>query len=185
MLKDREGFSPAIVLTVICIITAFLLSMTYGATKDKISANTLGEQGIAMKVLLPEADSFPEAPKSDVKGVTGFYEAKKGSETIGYIVMSEGTGYGGKVPVIVAFNLDKTLAGVTIAGTQETPGFGKLAEEPAYQEQFKGLPADKEFTFSEESDKTDFDQVSGATATSTAIRDALNNAFKAVQALGN
>lgn len=184
MLKDREGFSPAIVLTVVCLITALLLAMTYGITKDKIAANTLGEQGIAMKALLPDADDFVLAPKSEIPGVTSLYEAKKGAETIGYVVMSEGTGYGGKVPVIVAFNLDETLAGVTIAGTQETPGFGKLAEEPEYQEQFKGLPADKLFTFSEETEKTDFDQVSGATATSVAIRDALNNALKAVQALG-
>ena len=183
MLKDREGFSPVVVLTLICVITAFLLAMTYGVTKDKIASNTLGEQGIAMKGLVPDADNFVEAPKSEVKGVTKLYEAKKGAETIAYIVMSEGVGYGGRVPVIVAFNLDETLAGVTIAGTSETPGFGKAAEDPTYQEQFKGLPADKEFTFSEESEKTDFDQVSGATATSTAIRDALNNALKAVQAL--
>ena len=183
MLKDREGFSPVIVLTLVCLITGFLLAMTYGVTKDTIADNILREQEIAMKALLPEADNFVAAIKPEVKGVTNLFEAKKGTKTIGYVVMSDGKGYGGKVPVIVAFNLDLTLAGVIITGTQETPGFGKQVETHSYQEQFKGLPADKEFTFSKELDKTHFDQVSGATITSRALKNALNNALTVFQTL--
>lgn len=185
MLKDREGIWPALVLTVICIITAFMLSLAYGATKDRIAANDLGDAEIVMQELMPDADSFKKAEDSEIDGVTGIYEALSGSELLGYIVMSEGPGYGGAVPLITAFNLDKTLAGMSVsASNSETPGFGKLSEEPEYQEQFKGMAADKEFTFSGEADKTNFDQVSGATATSNGIKTALNNALKALQAIG-
>lgn len=185
MLKDKEGIWPALILTAICVITAMLLSVTYGATKDRIAANSLGEAGEAMQALMPEADDFVPAAESEVDGVTGVYEAMSGSDRVGYVVMSESNGYGGAVPVIVAFKSDNTLAGISIAGTSETPGFGKAAEAPAYQEQFKGLPADKEFTFSGEADKTSFEQVSGATVTSSAIQKALNQAVSAVKALGN
>lgn len=185
MLKEKEGLWPAIVLTTICIITAFMLSLAYGATKDKIAANELGDTEIVMQELMPDADSFKKADDSEIEGVTGIYEALKGSEVLGYIVLSESNGYGGPVPVITAFKSDKTLAGLSIAKSNgETPGFGKLAEEPAFQDQFKGMPADKEFSFSGDADKTKFDQVSGATVTSGAIQTALNNALKAVQALG-
>lgn len=183
MLKDRDGFSPAVVLTLTCVLAAFLLAMTYGITKDTIAANILREQEIAMQALLPDADNFVELPESEVKGVSKLFEVKKGLETIGYVVMSEGRGYGGKVPVIVAFNLDQTLIGITIPRTQETPGFGKKVESPAFQKQFKGLPADKEFTFSKESGKTHFDQATRATVTSKAIREALNNALKAFKTI--
>ena len=184
MLKDRTGFSPVVVLTLVCVITTFLLAATYGATKDTIAANILREQEMAMKTLLPNADSFMEIPAPEVKGVSKLFEVKQGAETIGYVVMSEGRGYGGKFPVIVAFNLDQTLVGVTITGTQETPGFGKQVENPAYQEQFKGMAADKEFTYSKESGKTNFDQATRATITSKAIKAALNSALKAFQAIG-
>ncbi len=184
MLKDREGFTPAIVLTVVCIITAFLLAMTYGITKEKIDANALGEQGIAMQELFTDADAFTPAAKSEVNGITGLYEAKKGGSVVGYVAIAEATGFGGKVPVMVGFNTDKTLAGVSIKNTLETPGYGKKSEEASYQAQFKGKPADKEFSFKGEAGKTPFDQVSGATITSTAIQAALNSAVQAVQALG-
>ncbi|UUM10791.1 RnfABCDGE type electron transport complex subunit G [Clostridiaceae bacterium HFYG-1003] len=185
MLKEKEGMWPALVLTVICIVTAFMLSLAYSATKDKIAANQLGDAEIVMKELMPDADSFKKAEDPGIDGVTGVYEALKGSESLGYIVMSESSGYGGPVPIIVAFKSDKTLAGMSVSKSNgETPGFGKNAEEPAFQDQFKGLAADKEFTFSGEADKTNFDQVSGATVTSVAIKMAMNNALKAVQALG-
>lgn len=185
MLKDKEGLWPVLVLTVITIITALLLSLTYGATKDKIAANDLGDAEIVMKELMPEADSFKKAEDSEVDGVTGIYEALKGSDQLGYIVLSEASGYAGPVPIITAFLPDKTLAGMSVSQSNgETPGFGKNAEAPEYQAQFKGLPADKEFTFSGESGKTNFDQVAGATATSTAIKDALNKALMALQAIG-
>lgn len=185
MLKERDGIWPALVLTVICIITAFMLSLAYGATKDKIAANELGDTEIVMKELMPEADSFKKGEDPGIDGVTGVYEALKGSDMLGYIVLSESNGYGGPVPIIVAFNSDKTLGGLSVSKSNgETPGFGKLSEEPAFQDQFKGMPADKEYTFSGEADKTNFDQVTGATVTSRAIQTALNNALKAVQALG-
>lgn len=184
MLKNKGGIWPAIVLGVICIITAFLLSLTYAATKDKIAANQLGDAEIVMKELMPDADSFAPVDDPGVEGVTGVYEAKSGSDSLGYIVMSEGSGYGGAVPVILAFNADKTMAGLRLGANSETPGFGKLAEEPEFYEQFTGMPADKEFSYSGDADKTKFDQVSGATKTSDAVQTALNQAVAALTAIG-
>ncbi len=185
MLKEREGFWPAMVLTVICIITAFMLSLAYGATKDMIAANELGDAEIVMQELMPEADSFKKGEDSAIEGVTGVYEALKGSDVLGYVVMSESNGYGGPVPILVGFNSDKTMSGLRVSASNgETPGFGKLSEEPTFYEQFTGMAADKEYSFAGDADKTKFDQVTGATVTSGAIQTALNNALKAVQALG-
>lgn len=181
-LKDKEGLTPTLVLTIITLITALLLAIVYQITKDKISDNKLGEARVVMEEFMPDADNFKEA-SSDVEGVNSIYEAVKGSEVIGYVVMSEATGYGGPVPVLTAINKDNTLAGVSIKGSSESPGFGKLAEESAFLDQFKGLPADKEFTFGGEAGKTNFDQVSGATVTSDAVKNALNIAVQAVQGL--
>ena len=183
MLKDKDKNSPAVVLTVVCVMMTFLLAMTYGVTKDIIANNIRLEQETAMKALLPDADSFVEVPVSEVKGAANLFEVNKNSKIIGYVVMSEGKGYGGKFPVVVAFNLGQTLVGVRITGTRETPGFGKQVEEPAYLEQFKGMPAVQEFTYSKESGKTHFDQVTRATITSKGLRNALNNALKVFQAI--
>ncbi len=184
MLNDKEGLVPAIVLTVVAVVTALLLALTFGATKETIAANAIREAQAGMQSIFPTADTFDPIPGMEGDGISGIYTAFKGEEVLGYVVQAEGTGYGGPVPVIIGFNPDETLAGVTIANTQETPGYGKKAEEAEFQAQFVGMPATQEFTYGDEAGKTQFDQVSGATATSIAIRTALNTGLMALKETG-
>lgn len=184
MLKDREGFIPAIVLTVVAVITAFLLAMTFSATKETIAANNLKEAQAGMQSIFPTADNFDPIPGVEADGVSGIYTAYKGEEVLGFIVQAQGTGYGGPVPVIIGFNPDETLAGISVTNTQETPGYGKKVEEEAFKSQFVGMPANQQFTFRDEPGMTQFDQVAGATVTTIAVRSALNNGLTALKETG-
>lgn len=184
MLKEKEGATPIIVLTVITLITALLLALTYEMTKETIASNKLGESKIAINEMFPGTDAIKELPPSTVEGVTSMFDVSKGGSSVGKVIMAEANGYGGPVPVLIGFNSDGTLAGVSIKGSSETQGFGKAAEEPEYLKQFAGKPGDKPFSFTDEPDTTKFDMVSKSTKTSTAIKMALNAAQTAFTQLG-
>ena len=184
MLKDKGGIVPTLVLTAICLVTAFLLSLTYSATKATIEASALGAVGEQMKVLFAEADTFEPvdaaALKTEIPSLTSVYEAKKGSESLGLVVQITTKGYGGDIPLMAGFKADNTLTGVKIAETKESPGIGKKIEEAAFTDQFTGKPADKEFALKPSADQTGVDQIAGATISSAAVVGALNDAVKAI-----
>ena len=183
MLKDKGGIVPTLVLTAICLVTAFLLSLTYSATKATIEASALGAVGEQMKVLFAEADTFEPvdaaALKTEIPSLTSVYEAKKGSESLGLVVQITTKGYGGDIPLMAGFKADNTLTGVKIAETKESPGIGKKIEEAAFTDQFTGKPADKEFALKPSGDQTGVDQIAGATISSDAVAAALSDAVKA------
>ncbi|PKK38944.1 hypothetical protein ABB02_01757 [Clostridiaceae bacterium JG1575] len=184
MLKEKEGIVPILVLTIVALIMATLLAITNAVTKPKIDAAKVSAYKEAMEALMPEANAFENIKGVDVDGVKDIFLCKKGSEPLGYVVIAETQGYGGSLPVITAFKSDKTLAGIFSSKTAETPNYGKKIEEADYQKQFKGMAATQPFTIGSESGATHFDQISGATITSKALKKALNASLKALQGLG-
>ena len=71
--------------------------------------------------LLPEADTFTKV-ECTVEGVTEAYKADNGA---GYVITAASKGYGGDVPVMVAFNSEGTITAVKFLDNDETPGLGQ------------------------------------------------------------
>lgn len=92
------------------------------------------------------------------------------------IVVSK-DGFSGPVTVAVTFEKDGvTIKTLTIGDENfaETPGFGEAAKEPEYAEQFIGKKTPLKLD--------DIDAISGATITTEAVLDAINEAAQQVQA---
>ncbi len=101
-------------------------------------------------------------------GVSSITEVVGGKVTDkGTVVYAAAEGFGGgMVNVAVFFDESDAIVGLVVDASTQTPGIGTMAVEPAYLEQFVGVTS---------SDAVDV--CTGATYTSTAIKDAVNIAI--------
>ncbi len=118
----KETLRPVAVLTGICLIVAVLLAATNGVTAPIIAANEAAAAQQTRIRLLPEADSFDIVPV-ETEGVT---EAARAANGAGWVITAQAQGYGGQVPVMVAFGQDGAIRAVEFLANDETPGLGQI-----------------------------------------------------------
>lgn len=164
---------PVVVLGTIAAVTSALLAVTNSVTAPVIAENTARIADETRKALLPAAAGFAEVvPETETDGVTDIYEATDGT---GYVVSAEAAGYGGQVPVMVAFDADGNIAAVRFLSNSETPGLGQKVRDEDFGAQFAGMPAAA-------IGLSDIDGIAGATISSGAAVSAVNAAITAYSA---
>lgn len=137
----NDFVKPIVVLGVICLVTSLLLAVTNNVTAPIIAENAVKTANATRQALLPSADTFTEvAPETPTEGVTAIYKADNDS---GYVITAQAKGYGGEVPVMVAFNAEGTIEAVQFLDNDETPGLGQKVKSEAFQSQFSGMPAEE------------------------------------------
>ena len=175
-----------IVLAVICGCSGLVLSFTNQATLEQRENQLLTYvQGPSIQSVLsgPEYDNDPiqdrfivslgEDEKGNPVELTVF-PAKKGGETVAMAYASSGMGYGGEIDVMVGFDLEGNLTGLSVMTHAETPGLGARIEEPAFTEQFRGLEVTGGVQLSQ--DGGEIDGISGASISSKGVVSAINKA---------
>ncbi len=184
MKNNDSALFIALKLTSICIVSVFLLGVINVITLPKINKNKEIAEKEAMNLLMPEANKFSNKKDfhnidESLKKSVYYYEAYNNySELIGYIVSSQGKGYGGKIKVMTAFDKELKILNVKLLDNAETPGLGKKAENDKYMIKFKGtntdnkpLPLNKNMLSS-----SDKDSITGATITFNGVIGAIKNA---------
>lgn len=167
-MKKLSLIKPVVVLSVLCLVVSVALAFTNSLTADIIYEKENAAAIAARKELLPDAGEF-EVLTDTFDGVKDVAVADTG-ETV---ITGVGTGYGGEVPVMVAIGADGSIVAVKVLEIAETPGIGdQIITDPNFQSQFAGMAAEP---FS----AADVDTISGATISSTAAIDAINNAIAA------
>lgn len=150
----NEYAKPIAVLAVICLVTSLLLAVTNSFTAPVIEENERRVAQAAYHELLPTAETF-----DTVEGWTtpNVLEIVTDPSSGSYVIKAQGQGFGGMVPVIVAFGSDGNIIAVKFLENSETKGYGsRLYEQPEWASQFTGMPAEN-FAIS------DIDALSGAT----------------------
>jgi electron transport complex protein RnfG len=164
-----------LILGMICLIATLVLALTFELTKSKIEAGALQEEQDALKIIIPQADSF------EYKTVDGidYYEAYCNKNLVGYCLKVTGAGYGGYIRMVVGIDIKGKIEGVEVLEHYETPGLGAKINEvrpgekgPWFLEQFKGRQACALEV------KKDIDAITGATISSRAVTDAINKGVK-------
>lgn len=85
-----------------------------------------------------------------------------------------GDGYGGRIEIMLAINVDGSIAGVKVMKCSETPGVGlKIVTEPWFCDQFKKFTVKDKFILGE-----NVQAISGATISSTGTTKAIGEAVK-------
>ena len=173
-------------LTLICLVAASALALTYNLTKDRIAEEIRKETLDAVKEVLPPYDNEPDKETKvislgkDKRGqeiTMTFYEGKKGGNTSGYAFDVTGKGCGGTMRLMVGVNAEGVINGVRVLVHAETPGLGAKMEEKWFTDQFRGLSDPDSLKIKKDGGK--LDQITGASITSRAAAKAIAEGLKA------
>lgn len=190
----RDYIRLAGILFLVCAVAAAALGFTNSATYDKIQEQQIIASAEAKKAVLPDADTFEKLDdstfstiKSDAKYnfISDISVAKAGGNVVGYAVEVAPKGYGGAVNVVVGITADGTIKGIKVGNNTETPGLGKKAATPKFQDQFSGKTWGNPISVIKNGTPKDNEiaALSGATITSRAVTTGVNQALEAAKQL--
>lgn len=158
-------------LLLITAVVAGLLALVNHFTEDKIAALKEEKAEAAMRQVLP-ADSYILLP-CDTEGVTALYQAGD----LGYVVRLEAGGFGGAIDLMVGVNTDGTVSGISIISHAETASLGANCTREDWRSQFAGLSGE----LAVDKDGGQVDSLTGATVTSRAVTEAVEQALNVVK----
>ena len=166
---------PVVVLLAICIIIPFALAFTNSITEEKIAKLAAEQQNLSMVSLFPDC-SFDEAELDGEK----YFNAVADGKIKGYVFTNIAKGYGGDVSVMTAINADGSIKAVKILDVaNETPGLGQNVTKESFYTQFAGMNGKVSIKKTNaDKSKNELTPVTGATITSTAVKNAVNQAYE-------
>jgi electron transport complex protein RnfG len=175
----KDIIKIALNLVVIYVIGGLILAAVYAKTSPIMYRNAEEQKKQALKGLIPDADKIEKMGDWSIHDKHAeYFIAKKGDETIGYIVQSFGKGYSSYINTLIAVDKDFKVQKINILGHAETPGLGDEIEEDSFKGQFKNKDLDHLKVL--KTDTTEYIQaISGATISSRAVtEDAVKNGVK-------
>jgi len=163
------------VLTVVGFISGVALVFVYRYTAPLILENQIKETEDAIFKVFPEGTSFEKSKK--IKNV--FLVKNKSGKSLGYAFTAEGNGYQGRIKLMAGVKPDlKTLSGIEILESQETPGLGQEITTKKFKDQFRKLfsiPKILSIKGKKPVGTNQIEAITGATISSKAVVGILNN----------
>lgn len=184
----KEILIPTVSLFVICLCVTALLAVTNAVTKDAIAYQQELSAAESRQAVCPDAVDF-EKVQYDVQGVECYKALDESGNLIGYAISSASRGYGGDVKVMTGINAeDGSVIAINVYDNSgETPGLGVNTSGEKFTSQFAGLSSGTGVTVDKDAgknpDSVAVDSVTGATISSRAVVDAVNQAFDAYNAV--
>jgi electron transport complex protein RnfG len=175
----KDIIKIALNLVVIYVIGGLILAAVYARTSPIMYRNAEEQKKQALKELIPDADKIEKLGDWSIhEKHAEYFIAKKGDETIGYIVQSYGKGYSSYINTLIAVDKDFKVQKINILSHAETPGLGDEIEADSFKGQFKNKDLDHLKVL--KTDTTEYIQaISGATISSRAVtEDAVKNGVK-------
>ena len=182
----KEMKTLALRLFIITAFAAFILSLANNFTSPVIADRRAKELEESLRLAYSDADEIVKDEESEVSlllektensAVKEVFKCSKNGEATGYVyrVVSKG-GYGGSIEFIVGIENSGETTGFKVLSSQETPGFGKKAEEEFFEEGVKENNINSGELVAAEipSTDTDIQGISGATISTNCILTGLN-----------
>jgi electron transport complex protein RnfG len=179
--RPSELISLTLILFLFSAVTALLLGLVNGVTKDRIAGISAEKTKSAMQEVLM-ADSYEKISYTGGDpAVVGVYKAGDA----GFVVELSVSGSQAMVNMVVGVDGSGTVTGIGITKHTETPGLGAIAAADtdagkSFREQFNGTVGN----LSVSKDGGTVDALTGATITSRAVTNGVNSAVEAVKSLG-
>ena len=130
----------ALKLMLICFTSVLLLSVVNVLTQKKIEQNDIKTEVESNKRLMPAGIKFEKKAfisNKAIKDKEYLFEVYNSSgDFIGWTVSVLGSGYGGEMKVMAAFDKELKVINVKLLNNSETPGIGKAAERDDYMTKF-------------------------------------------------
>lgn len=145
------------------------LALVYTVTAPTIAAASNRKVNDALKVIFPEAESFPEVTEAVTSGNSSIvfekaYVALGADDApVGMAIQVTGPTYK-STTVLAGINADRTIRAVQFMANSDTPGLGTKTAESPFADQFPGKSVDDEFAVG-----SDIAAISGATISSKGV----------------
>ena len=162
----RKKIYPALILTIIVLVSAASLTATNSVTKDKILE--IREENIRNMI----RNHFSDIDDYEYKDDLNTYYVYRQNSVIGYAFESSVDGYGGPIEMLIAIDSssisenDVTIKGISIINHGETPGLGAKITTSSFKSQFDEIGLDQMYL---REDGGKIDAISGATISSTSV----------------
>ncbi len=180
----HELFKTSLVLAATLGAVALILGGVFNLLRPV--AESLEEKKLfgAMKRVLP-AESY-EKVEHEFDAALKILSVKKalnGNETPGYCIETEASGYKGNVRLLVGVNSEGAVTAVELLSVNETKGYGDRIDTNEFLSQFKGKSQELIVTRGQADEEKEISAVSGATVSSSAVKDGVNHAVAAASQL--
>lgn len=158
-------------LLIVSAVVAAVVSGVNALTADRYEANLAEEKRNAITAIFDlETLSYQSTAVPDYGDMpVSAYTVYDGDVLLGYCIEVAPSGFGGEISMMVGFEADCKIKGVSIVSLNETPGLGAKVKDSAYLSRYIG----KEGTLVL---KQDVDAVAGATVSSRAVLEGVNRA---------
>ncbi len=164
----KENIMPVAVLAIICLVVAALLGAVNMITGPIIQKAEEQKVYDSLREVIDGEFAPAEIPEGASSDITAMYKVTDGGDLVGYAVTLSAKGYASQILMTVGVNADGSVRKVVITSQAESHGKAGMA---TYPDKFTGVEADA---------LADVELFSGATISSTAIKNAVINAVNAV-----
>lgn len=175
-MNAKEIIKITFTLVVVYLIGGLILAVVFANTSPIVFKNNEKAKQAALKQLMPDADMVPKVGDWTIHDKHAeYFEAKKGGDTVGYVIQSFGKGYSSYINTFVAVDRDFKVMKISILSHGETPGLGDEIELDYFKDRLKGKDLDHLKVLKIET--TEYvEAISGATISSRAVtEDAVKN----------
>lgn len=178
----KENLKLGFILLIVTAVAGLFLGGAYTITKEPIEKQAILEKSLALKEILPIADSFEVMEDVKLPEVTSIKEVNKGlkgSEVIGYALRVTPKGFGGLLDIMVGITADGKIGGIKILSHGETPGLGANVTNIGFYGQYmnKGTETKLEVVKTAPSKDNQIEAITGATITSRGVTNGVNEAI--------
>ncbi len=171
-------------LSIIGIVAGGLLASVNGWATPLIEANKKAETEKAIFLVNPDGKSYQAVANA---GFAIYKVMDEPEKLIGYSIVYDGNGFQGKIRVMIGLSADmKKLNKYEVLEQSETPGLGTLILEDPFKKQFNELNTDPKIEWVKgkaPSKSNEIQTITGATISSKAIVDIINNALEKARLL--
>ncbi len=175
-------------LTIIGVLSGIILAGVFDVANPLILINKEKELKEAIFIVLPGAEDYDiieKGEKGPHKGRLTLYRGLGADgEPVGIAFKAEGTGFQGKIVLMVGLDMDYLkLKGIKILEQIETPGLGNRIGEPEFEGQFSGVqikPRVEYIKYRKPEKPNQIQAITGATISSDAVVKNINRAISEI-----
>ena len=176
-MKKNNLLTTSLLLGIITAILAVAVFMVNSTTTTIIAESEATKLNSYYESIFPdcEYEVIYDNQKDDDKSnnILSVATATKDGNIVGYLYLASTTGYSSDVVSLIGINAaDAKLLNVIVTKQSETPGLGSLSTEPKFLDQFSDKSTDEVLKA-----KDNITAITGATITSTAVVNSVNEAF--------
>ncbi len=170
---------------ILAIVFAAALACIQAGLSPRIEANKRNETYDQIPVLVPGADQAATEEWATDDGKIAYKAVSADGEAVGWVIKGAGQGFADKIELLIGLDAEATrITGLFVLEQKETPALGsKIADksDPWFRDQFEGKSAAEDIAVTKASPVEGTNQVaaiSGATISSEAVSDIVNDAVK-------